>query len=143
MEANHAEAAPPAAPPKPAKAKGNPLTDLIDSEKEYVDRLAGVIRVRSSYTLAVQCCRRSGGLTTTAFTRSRNSSNRKSQRHGPAPTSRRQSLTPCLEPSKPCIVQIEDLSRCEYMPLPGQGPEIADLAASTSPSTPFTLLSRN
>lgn len=142
MEANHAEAAAPAAPPKPAKAKGNPLTDLIDSEKEYVDRLAGVIRVRSSYTLAVQGGRRSGGLTTT-FTRSRNSSNRKSQQHGLAATSRRQSSTPCLEPSKPYIVQIEDLSRCEYMPLPGQVAEIADLAASTSPSTPFTLLSRN
>ncbi|KZT72762.1 hypothetical protein DAEQUDRAFT_762575 [Daedalea quercina L-15889] len=31
-------------PPSPGGKKANPLTDLIETEKEYVDRLAGVIR---------------------------------------------------------------------------------------------------
>ncbi|KAG8983207.1 hypothetical protein FRB90_006222, partial [Tulasnella sp. 427] len=45
MEASPIEGSPaPAAAPKPPKTKGNPLTDLIDSEKEYVDRLAGIIK---------------------------------------------------------------------------------------------------
>ena len=38
-------------PPSPGvdpKKKTNPLTDLIETEKEYVDRLAGIIRVRLS-----------------------------------------------------------------------------------------------
>lgn len=37
----------PSGPSGDKAKKANPLTDLIDTEKVYVDQLAGIIRVRS------------------------------------------------------------------------------------------------
>jgi len=43
------------ASPLPKKPKTNPLNDLIDTEKVYVDNLTGIIRVRLLF-LAIPHC---------------------------------------------------------------------------------------
>ena len=51
---------PPASPASEGKPKkANPLTDLIDTEKVYVESLTGIIRVRLRFHFVPSPCRKS------------------------------------------------------------------------------------
>lgn len=48
-----ASSAPPSPSPESKPKKSNPLIDLIETEKLYVDQLTGVIRVRAAFNCSV------------------------------------------------------------------------------------------
>jgi hypothetical protein len=95
---------PPLPPAKMSAAKkANPLVDLIDTEKNYVELLTGIIRVRSPARLWL--------LLLSALTPS---SYRKWPRHGHAPTSRPRRWMPCFGPLRPCTRPTDSSSRCAF-----------------------------